>query len=478
MPAKAGFVMNANSVAAYNAIFEMRFTEAKRLIQDEKVKNPTNGITILLENYMDYLYLLTSENKSDYEKFKDRKGIRIDAIRENDKSSPYYLFAQAEVYMQWGMLKAKFGDYTPAILDLMKSKKLLAENNEKFKDFLPNQKSIGWIDLIFGAVPPSFKGIASIFGIKGDMATGFKRIERFKSQIANSKYSYYDSEVALLVSLTEIEVLNNKKDYAKLMALISDMSDKSLLKKYLQGYVAYKTAHNDEAINFFMAAPRGNEYQDFAAIDYWLGNAKLCRIDSDANRYLYSYIKETKSVNFIKDAYLKLAYYSLIVNNLSGYNTYTNLVKTKGAAGYERDKQAIKEANDVKPDLDLLKARLYFDGGYYSKALAQLNLIDANDLKNTRDKIEFHYRLGRVYELTGKPTDALTNYQKAINIGANTTYYYAANSALFSGNIYEQRKDYAKAGEYYKLTLKMKDHQYQTSIDNQAKEGLKRIKAN
>jgi tetratricopeptide (TPR) repeat protein len=478
MPAKAGFVMDANAVAAYQAIFDLRFPEAKRLIQAEKAKNPNNGITILLENYLDYLYLITSENKSDYEKFKDRKGDRIDAIRENDKNSPYYLFAQAEVYMQWGMLKAKFGDYTPAILDLMKSKKLLAENNERFKDFLPNQKSIGWIDLIFGAIPPSFKGIASIFGIKGDMNAGFKRIERFKSQIANSKYNYYDDEVAFLVSLTEIDVLNNKKSYSKLMALINDMGDRSLLKKYLQGYVAYKTAHNDEAIGFLMAAPRGNEYLPFPAINYWLGNAKLCRMDSDANRYLLNYISETQSVNFIKDAYLKLAYHSLLNNNLSGYNNYVKLIKAKGAASYERDKQALKEANEVKPDLDILKARLYFDGGYYSNALAEIKSTEASDLKNTRDKIELYYRLGRIYELTGKLTDALVNYQKAINMGTNTTYYFAANSALFSGNIYEQRKDYVKAGEYYKLTLKMKDHQYQTSIDNQAKEGLKRIKVN
>jgi tetratricopeptide (TPR) repeat protein len=216
----------------------------------------------------------------------------------------------------------------------------------------------------------------------------------------------------------------------------------------------------------------------FPAINYWLGNAKLCRMDSDANRYLLNYISETQSVNFIKDAYLKLAYHSLLNNNLSGYNSYVKLIKAKGAATYERDKQALKEANEVKPDLDVLKARLYFDGGYYSNALAQIKSTEVNDLKNTRDKIELYYRLGRIYELTGKLTDALVNYQKAINMGANTTYYFAANSALFSGNIYEQRKDYVKAGEYYKLTLKMKDHQYQTSIDNQAKEGLKRIKAN
>src|ERR1700712_4546197 len=142
LPVQASFIMNQNTTAAYKAIFELRFPEAKKIIQDEKSRNAGNGITILLDNYIDYLYLLNSDNKSDYEKFKDRKSDRIDAIKSNDKNSPYYLFSQAEIYLQWGLIKAKFGDYTSSTMDLNKAKNLLSENNEKFKDFLPNQKSL------------------------------------------------------------------------------------------------------------------------------------------------------------------------------------------------------------------------------------------------------------------------------------------------------------------------------------------------
>ena len=53
---------------------------------------------------------------------------------------------------------------------------------------------------------------------------------------------------------------------------------------------------------------------------------------------------------------------------------YIKLVKSKGYADNEKDKQALREANDEKPDIDLLKARFYFDGGYYDKALAQLKI--------------------------------------------------------------------------------------------------------
>lgn len=476
LPAKASFIMDQNSTAAYKAILDLRFPEARRMIQYERLKNPNNGISILLDNYIDYLYLLSSDNRSDYERFKDRRSDRIDAIKANDKNSPYYLFAQAEIYIQWGMLKAKFGDYTSAVLDLNRGKKLLIENDEKFDDFLPNQKSLGWVNLIFGAIPSNLKGIAGFFGIRGDIPAGLKQLEKFKTQVQGSKYSYYNDELVFMLTLADIDVLHNKNNYGRLIASINEMSDKSLLKKYLQGYVAYKTGHNDNAINSFLSAPQSADYLPLPAINYWLGNAKLCRMDSDANRYLLSYIKETPSLNYIKDAYQKLAYYSLLKNDVAGYTNYVRLVKTKGLATDEKDKQALKEANDSRPDLDLLKARLYFDGGYYSNALAILKSKQLADFRIARDKIEYYYRLGRVYDLMNRDTDALVKYQQTINMGKNTSYYYAANSALFSALIYEQKREYKKAADYFNLTLQMKNHEYQNSTDTQAKEGLSRIK--
>src|SRR4051812_40053028 len=95
-PAKANFALSQNCTAAYKAIFDLRFPEAKRLIAEEKRVNPNNGIVLLLENYMDYFYLLTSSNKPEYKKFKDRSSARLDALEDNDENSPFYMFTQAD----------------------------------------------------------------------------------------------------------------------------------------------------------------------------------------------------------------------------------------------------------------------------------------------------------------------------------------------------------------------------------------------
>jgi tetratricopeptide (TPR) repeat protein len=257
--------------------------------------------------------------------------------------------------------------------------------------------------------------------------------------------------------------------------LLLELDDRSLLKSYLKGNVAAKTGHNDEAIAFFEAGPKSGEYLKIPSLDYLLGCAKLSRMDKDSPAAFENYVKEFRGTNFIKDAYLKLAYYYLLQNDQGKYDYYIKLVKTKGYNTDGKDQEALFEANDVKPDIDLLKARLYFDGGYYAKALAELAGKDENSFKLLRDKIEFWYRLGRIYDKTGKFNDAIANYQKAINLGKETKYYFAANSALNIGLIFEQKRDFKRAGDYYNQALGMHDHQYQNDVDNDAKAGLKRI---
>jgi hypothetical protein len=473
--AKANFNFDTNCIGAYKAILSLRMPEAKLLLQKERQQNPQNGIIILLDNYIDYFTLLASENKNDYERLSGNKSARISALENNDKNSPYYLFSQAEIHLQWSFLKLKFGDYLSSAIDAKKAGNLLKENMEKYPDFLPDQKGFALVNVIFGSVPASLKGITRFLGMTGNVQSGVKLLEGLRTELPKSKFGFYNDEVAFFLCNVNIDVLHNNSAYPKLISYLSGMDNNSLLKAFLQGHIASKTAHNDDAIMYLEASPNSNQYISLPAINYLLGNAKLNRMDTDAAVFLDKYTKEFKGTNYIKDAYLKLAYYYLLQNDQEKYGYFIKLVKSKGYTFDEKDRQALKEANDPKPDIDLLKARLYFDGGYYNKAFAQLENKEVNKLKLLRDKIEFYYRLGRIYDKTDKTNEALINYQRAINFGKTTTYYYAANSALNMGRIYEEKRDFNKAAEYYNQAIEMKDHEYKNSIDDDAKAGLKRM---
>jgi hypothetical protein len=473
--ARASFVFDATCVDAYKAILGLRMNEARQLISKEKQVNPQNGIIILLENYIDYFSLLASENKNDYNKWKDNKSARISALEQNDKNSPYYLFSQAEIYLQWSFLKAKFGDYMSSGSDAKSANSLLKDNSKKYPDFLPNKKSLALVNIIFGNIPANFKWITGMLGMKGNTQYGINQLTELKKQLPKSPYSFYDDEIIWFLCVTNINLVHSKNSYETLIGYLADMDSNSMLKVYLQGYVSSKTAHNDETIKYLEAAPKSGQYIAVPPIYYMLGTARLNRMDGDTPSALTRYVNEYKGTTFIKDAYLKLAYFYLLQNDSEKYEAYLKLVRSRGSATDGKDKIALREANEPKPDVDLLKARFYFDGGYYNKAMALIANKDVNSLKLTRDKIQYYYYLGRINDKINKNYEAVLNYQKAIALGKETSYYYAANAALLIGNIYEEIKDYKKAAQYYNDALDMKSHDYQTDIDNDAKAGLKRI---
>ena len=473
---KANFDFNNNCIKAYQAIFDLRINDARVLIKQEKQVQPNNGITVLLDNYIDYFSLLVSENQTDYNRLKNLKNVRLSELENQDKSSAYYLFAQAEINLQWGMLKSRFQDHLSAGLDIKKADNLLKENEVKFPNFLPNRKSSGLVNVILGAIPPNIKGILQSFGFKGNVNQGIKKLDNLSSSLKNTPYSFYKQEVIFFLCYIETELLHNQANYQKIINLTEELSDESLLRTYLMGYVAYKNARNDDAIRHLNTGTlEGRSYISFPKINYLLGNAKLNRNDADAYVYLVKYLKEYNGINYVKDAYLKLAYYYYLRNDQTKFQAFLKLVKTQGNVFDEKDKQALKEANDNPPNIDLLRARLAFDGGYYNKALNYLKEKSITNFKLQRDQIEFYYRLGRIYDKLERTNEALINYQKAIYAGKYSSYYFAANSALFVGLIFEQRQDKTKAISFYKQAIAMKNHEYETSIENKAREGLKKM---
>jgi hypothetical protein len=110
----ANFDFNANCLKAYQNIFELKLSTARQLIAAEKKIHPDNGLVPLLENYVDYFYLLTTESKTEFDKLKENKSTRLDQIADGDKSSPYYLYAQAEINLQWALIRGRYGEYFTA----------------------------------------------------------------------------------------------------------------------------------------------------------------------------------------------------------------------------------------------------------------------------------------------------------------------------------------------------------------------------
>jgi tetratricopeptide (TPR) repeat protein len=173
-----------------------------------------------------------------------------------------------------------------------------------------------------------------------------------------------------------------------------------------------------------------------------------------------------------------MAYAWYINNNMQKANYCLAQCKTQGEARIDGDKQAARFAEKgIWPQRTLLQARLLIDGGYNDKALQVLNSINVAALTDPGDRAEYYFRMGRVYEELAESASryykmALDNYRTAINIGKERHEQFAARAALHMGKVYEKLGLAKEALAMYNECLDMPSHDFQNSIDQQAKAGI------
>ncbi|MNQ90377.1 Tetratricopeptide repeat protein [compost metagenome] len=379
--------------------------------------------------------------------------------------------------MQWALIRGRYGEYFTAAREIKRANGLLQDNVKKFPGFHLNAKGLGVINAFLGNLPDGMlKSTLATFGIRGNLQTGMNMLDNLAENLPKSTYEPFYEEVIFYYVFVLNDIAHSRDAYQKTIKYTARISDRSLLKAYLQASVCAKNGHNAEAIQILLNRPSGNYYEPFPYLDLLLGTAMLNKLDQSAVVYFNKFLQHNKGVNYIKDANLHLAWAALLKGDTGAYSAFTAKVKSGGYTYQEKDKQALNEANSPAPDVSLLKARLLFDGGYYSKGLEVLSARNEGDYAPGRSKAEYYYRLGRINDELGKDEAALSNYQLAISSGKQLKYYFAANSALQMGKIYEKQKNYSKAKVSFNTAIQMKNHEYESSIETQAKAGLSRIR--
>lgn len=479
----ASFDFNENCKNAYEKIISLRFDEGQALLETDKITNPSNLIPYYLENYIDFLKLIISEEQTLFNSLKPNKDIRISKIEESENKSPYLNYCLAEINLQWAFARMKFKEYITAAGELNSAYKLLKENEEKYPDFIANLKGLGLLHALIGTIPDDYKWATKLIGVTGTINQGVNELSSvLATAFKNPEYEYLKTESVFLLTFIQLNLQSNKDEVLKLSKYLENPNFETLAKTnplliYAGASIALHTGSNDKAIEILLSRPTSKEYYPFYYLDYLTGIAKLNRLDYDSYKYLYSFLLNFKGQNYIKAAYQKIAWYYLINNNISKYKEKMGYALTLGNSFVDEDRQAQTDAkSNTVPNIKLLKARLLFDGGYYQKALDLLIEKKPSDFcVSTKDYLEYTYRLGRIYDEWGFDTKAITFYELTIKNGSALTFYFAANSALHLGLIYENLGNKEKAIYYYKLCPGIKNTEYKTSINRKAKAGLNRL---
>ncbi len=467
------FSFNKTCQAAYYDMMSLHINEAEHLLKQEEKGNPDNLIPYFVENYGDFFTVSINEDDSDLNRLEKNMDIRLDLIKQGDKTSPYYLYCQAEINLQWALAKAEFEEYFSALTEMRRGYNLLLENEKKFPDFIANKKSLSIIHACIGTVPDNYKWAMRLLGFEGTIDQGMKEAEEVMDYSNKNPFIFHDETMMIYIFL--LEYLKNEPDKAWSLCESVDYPIKdNLLAYFLKANIAMKSFHNDSAIELLSNRPATGF--NFYYLDYLLGIAKLDRLDADANVPLNKFVTEFKGKNYLKDAYQKLAWYYLINGDMDNYKKTIANCLNKGQTLIDNDEVALHEAqNGIVPNVLLLKVRLLQDGGYFDRALDLLKGKSINDFTQYKDKIEYVYRIARIYHESGNPDEAISFYKKTIELGASQPYYFAASAALQLGNIYESRNDKVNAQYYYQECLDLPNEDYKTSLDQKAKSGIDRL---
>jgi tetratricopeptide (TPR) repeat protein len=467
---------NDNCSKAYQYYMSLRLQDARLAIVTEMKANPYNLMSTYLSDYEDCLVLLLNCDPEEYEQRSGHFESRLELLEKGDDTSPWYRFCKAGIYMHWAIVSTRFGEQYKAANRFRKSFALLRENAELFPGFEYNHVFSGLQEAVIGSLPNSYQWLASIFGMSGNMQKGIGKLAAFLSAHTARQPLYAETELYYLY--TRFYMLQEKNEVWDFLNSQKFGTGNNLLHTFVKANIALDFHKSGIAVETLHSASQYPDFGKYPVFDLQLGHALLAKADVAAIDYFQRYLKNNKSDIYIKEAWQKMAYVWYINGDTQRAENCKQQVTRGGTTRLDADNQAEKFAEGTAwPPKKLLQARLLADGGYTIEAYSILTGLDPAGFK-PGDKAEYYFRLGRAYDEMGKTTKAMGNYQAAINTGKRRHEQFAARAALLMGAIYEHDRMNEKALAKYKECLAMPAHDFQNSIDQQAKAGINRIDRN
>ncbi|MES2774655.1 MAG: hypothetical protein V4722_10745 [Bacteroidota bacterium] len=466
---------NAACSQAYKEILSMRVANGQRLLAEEKRAHPDNLIPYFLDNYADFFSLFFNEDMKEFDKKLPLKEARLAAMKIGPKDSPWNLFTQSVLQVQWAAIHIKFGERWAAGWSFKAAFDLAKENQRLFPNFAPNKMVMGPLQVVAGTIPKGYQWLSNMLGVKGNIVIGMNELTAFMNN-PDPSAAIFKEEAIFYYCYLKFHFENKPGD--ALQFIRTQKLD--VVNNHLFAYMAANLSLNNQnsaaTKSYVQNRNPSPDYMPMPVWDFEMAHAKLFHLEPDANLYFDRFLAGFKGSFYVKDSWLKLGWHYLLQGNMAQYNRCLELVKTRGNAETDADKKALKEAKSGKvPNPVLLKARLLSDGGYTSEAYETLKGKGSSDFAAEEDKLEFAYRVGRVYEELGKYDDAIQAYLTTIKTGKDRTEYFAARAALQTGMIYEQKKkNKPLAIAFYNQCLAMENHDYKNSLDQKAKAGVER----
>lgn len=469
--------VNEQCMLAYKDILALRFDEAEEKLAEEKSENPENLFVPYLENYIDFLTIFIGENEFQFDELEGNKSDRINRIKKLSDTCRYKNYMLGNIHLQWAVARLKFKEYFTAAIEINRAYRLLEKNSQDFPTFVPNNISLGVLHIMIGMIPEKYHWILSLISMEGSVVQGREELIMVLEQSnENEVYNYLKAETLFYLGFVDVNLNSDPEQLDFILSELEYNRQNNLLLSYLTVNILMRSGKNDKALSVLKESKEMEGYFPFFYLDYLTGECHLRRLETSHSIRNYKvFLDNFVGRNYIKDALRKTAWAYLINLDTANYFLSMDAAVRLGYTDVDVDKEAMKEAESKKiPNTELLKSRLLFDGGYYQKTDSILLEMDTTSFEY-EEMVERTYRLGRSAQKQGDTKVAISFYKTTIVDGSDLDRYFAGNSALKLGEIYESDGDFKMAMFYYKLCVDLDFDEYENSIHSKAKAGLERL---
>lgn len=470
----AVYDINDNCKNAWMLLMELEIDRAKELLAEEIEENPDNYYAYYIDQTCDAYALLINSGDKDYEVFVENYYKKREIMDDHDIDSPYYLSCSAEMELQVGIFNIINSSILSGLKKAYSSYRNIYRNLDQYPDFGPCIKMDGFFNVAISNLPPFVKWAASFFGVTSDIDYGFKLLKQ--NYLANKDIVGINAESALFVILAAKINKTPEMVYDFSRSLDSSVSQ-TFIHSYFRSNISFRIGKNEEAYNILKQI----DISDYPSADmiysYMMGKILLRKLDPNASYYLERYLSYLEKKEYVKEINYNLALYHLIINDPDSYYEYCDIVKNEGIELNERDREALYDANlDYAPDINLVKARLLLDGGYYSGYEDAMKSYKANSNENLPYKLEFLFLSARYNAESSNIELAIVQFRKVIELGEDEDYYFASEAALRLGNIYREKGEFKLAKGYYKKSMELYKNDYYEYIEDKAAKGFNSVK--
>ncbi len=428
---------------------------------------------------------LLSEKTTDYDaliQYSDHAHARIEAYLEahkhNARSKALATYFLAEHHLQLGAANARRQNFATAAIHFHKAKGLYKDALKFDSTFYDAAKGVGFIEFFSSLIPDSYKWLASVFGYEGTREEGLRKLA-----LARQYGIYTRLESAFYLAMLNYLFYNRYREAESELLSLAAQYPKSVALNYTLGsfYFKYKDVACSE-LYLKKAIDDGGSDNEFSAYALFRLAELQFRLNQfeDAKKSYLRYLSMLDLDLYHAQAYYKLGLCSeLLGNRQSALAYYKQAVSNTDNPDelYARRKAKEFLARPISnAEQKLLLARNHFDAGKHDSALFTLHpLFQQEGSLNTDERAELYYRLARIYDETGKDSDAILFYQKCYVTKAERERYLAPQSRLHLGRLYARKGEIAKAKDEFEKATRYVSFDFEKELRREVKLELAKL---